>query len=348
VLHRALEIFDELGAGPWSARAATELAGAGDDPGPMHVDDDGLTPDERRVIASAVAGSSVNDIAAATFRSPQSVEHQLATAMRKLGATSREDLRRLFGEAVSEPAPITIALLGTFEVCAGSTVLTPPPGMSSRVVKLVALAGGTLHVDEVAEALWPDAGPGRGRARLRNVLNRHRATSGDVIVRSGEMLTLAPGVEVDVARFRDDVRSVLKGHIADRDAQVRVLRAAVARYRGDLLPDSVYEPWATAPRERLRRDHLLALDRLAELLVEEGDVDGGFAVLDEAIAADPYDEQRYAFAGRLLLAADRRSAAAALVRRARRALQELGLAPSAALLEIERGIHAPRRVGQRG
>ena len=40
-----------------------------------------------------------------------------------------------------------------------------------------------------------------GRRRIRNVLARVRATCGDLVIRIGEALSLAPGIDVDVADF---------------------------------------------------------------------------------------------------------------------------------------------------
>src|SRR3546814_10342141 len=92
-------------------------------------------------------------------------------------------------------------LLGRFVVHRGGEDMTPPAGMAANVVKILAVRGAGVHLDELAEVLWPDSDPGRGRTRLRNVLARIRRASGDIVQRRGESVTLADGVEVDSRRF---------------------------------------------------------------------------------------------------------------------------------------------------
>ncbi len=93
-------------------------------------------------------------------------------------------------------------------------------------------------------------------------------------------------------------------------------RTALARYKGELLPGDRYEPWATAPRERLQRRYLELLDLLAEDAVERGDVDEAIRLLDQAQVAEPLDEERYLRAAELLLFQGRRGSAQSLVERA--------------------------------
>lgn len=241
----------------------------------------------------------------------------------------------------SAPPTVEVSLLGRFAIRGPEGVGSPPPRLAGKLLKVVALQGRPVHVDEVVEVLWPGAEPGRGRARLRNAMNRLRTTAGPLVVRSGDTLSIAPEVLVDVTEFTRGVRAVLENAIDGRQA-IDQARQALARYRGDLLPDSIYEPWTTEARERLRRQRLTLLDRLRELHVANGELDEALAVAEEALAADPAEELRYVRLGRLLLQLERRSAAAAVVRRARAVLAEMGLEPSPALIEVERDIRAPR------
>src|SRR6185437_15089538 len=64
-------------------------------------------------------------------------------------------------------------------------------------------------------------------------------------------------------------------------------RAALAHYRGDLLPDDPYEPWAVAARERLRRHALALLDLCAASAASAGDLDEAVRCLERAIEMAP-------------------------------------------------------------
>src|SRR5215469_719623 len=101
----ALEIFDDLGAGSWARRAATELAATGA-PAPARPACRAsalsrLTPQELQVVRLAGTGLSNRDIGAQMFLSPRTVGYHLYKAFPKLGVTSRGQLARLVAD---EPA----------------------------------------------------------------------------------------------------------------------------------------------------------------------------------------------------------------------------------------------------
>lgn len=101
-LRTALEVFERLGARPWSDRARTELAAAGGPvtehqaPRPV-AEEAGLTPQEYRIVRLAARGLSNRDIAAQLFLSPRTVGYHLYKAYPKLGVVSRGELAALFG-----------------------------------------------------------------------------------------------------------------------------------------------------------------------------------------------------------------------------------------------------------
>jgi DNA-binding CsgD family transcriptional regulator len=96
-LRAALDIFDRLGAGPWSARAAGELRAAGvvmpQSPGRQGPGALGeLTPQELQIVRLAGQGLSNRDIAAQLFLSPRTVGYHLYKAYPKLGVAARSEL----------------------------------------------------------------------------------------------------------------------------------------------------------------------------------------------------------------------------------------------------------------
>ena len=100
-LRGALDTFERLGAAPWADRARGELGAAGGvlpEPGPAPAAVDaraGLTPQESQIVRLAAEGLSNKDIAARLFLSPRTVEAHLRSIFRKLGITSRRQLREL-------------------------------------------------------------------------------------------------------------------------------------------------------------------------------------------------------------------------------------------------------------
>ncbi len=220
-----------------------------------------------------------------------------------------------------------ITLLGGFGVAAGTRPLEPPAGRPSTLVKLLALADGPLPASRVIEELWPGVAETRGQSRLRNLLNRLRTACGDLVLRQGGSLVLAP-CELDARAFEGAAARAIGAPPQERPG---LARTALARHSGELLPDDRYEPWAATARERVRRRFLALLDLLAEDAVERGDVDEAIRLLDEAQAAEPLDEDRYLRAAELLLFQGRRGSARALVERAAAVAAELGLEESSRL-----------------
>jgi DNA-binding NarL/FixJ family response regulator len=97
--------FETLGAAPWAARAATELAAAGARPTarPPARSLDPLTPQELQTARAVAAGQSNAEAAASLYLSRKTVEAHLSRIYRKLGIRSRTDLARIVGASRPEP-----------------------------------------------------------------------------------------------------------------------------------------------------------------------------------------------------------------------------------------------------
>jgi DNA-binding SARP family transcriptional activator/ATP/maltotriose-dependent transcriptional regulator MalT len=236
--------------------------------------------------------------------------------------------------------PATVRVLGGWELTTGGREVGLPPGQGRQLVKLLAVSGGRAVADQVIDALWPDADPDAGRNRLRTVLNRLRSEAGDVIVREGESLALRADVRVDLVEFESDAARALALGTSEPTLAIARARTAIARYRGDVLPEDPYEGWAARPRERARRTMLALLDLCADVAAHRGDLDEMRRVVETTIDLAPYEDERYLRAASVLLQQGRRGAALTVVRRARSALAEIGLEPTARLLALEAKIVA--------
>lgn len=263
---------------------------------------------------------------------PLIVERQAAASLLGLVAATGHPLA--IGLATMT-FPVALRLLGGFAVTRGGRPVDVPPGQGRQLVKLVATAGGRLTADAAMEALWPEADPDASANRLRTVLNRLKDAAGDVVLRDDRQLRLGPDVHTDVQAFSDDARRAMLLAAGGSREAVSAARAALARYGGDLLPGDPYEPWAELPRQRLRNQALSLLDLCAEWAARAEDLDEAVRCLERAIDLAPDEEERYLTAARHLLTQGRRGAARRMVARARVVVEDLGVQPPAALLQLE-------------
>ena len=105
-LRSAIELFDGLGAAPWSEQARRELRASGESiPRRDPTAPEKLTPQELQVALQVAEGRTNRDVAAALFLSPKTVEFHLTRVYRKLNIHSRAELVRLFS---SERAAATL------------------------------------------------------------------------------------------------------------------------------------------------------------------------------------------------------------------------------------------------
>lgn len=156
---------------------------------------------------------------------------------------------------------LAIELLGRFTVAVDDRLVSADAWRSRRaadLVKLLALAPDhRIHRLQVMEALWPESEPEASGTNLRKALHFARLALADErgILNEHGVLVLAPEarVDTDVERFEAaSIRAMESGHLA-------TFHDAADLYRGDLLPDDIYESWTVEPRARLRRRYLDAL-----------------------------------------------------------------------------------------
>ncbi len=236
--------------------------------------------------------------------------------------------------------PMSLAVLGRFELTVGGRTAPLRPGQEAQLLKFVTVSGGRVHCEQAIEALWPEVARSAGRNRLRTVLNRLRAAAGTVLNREGDILVLDEGLQVDVQEFFAEAHRAEALASKDLALATAVARGAMARYRGDLLPDDRYDDWAEKPRQQAKLVMLELLDLCATEAARRDDLDALRRTVERTIEFAPYDDVRYLRAASTLLEQGRRGEALAVVHRARSAFAQLGLGPPRSLLELERSIVA--------
>jgi DNA-binding SARP family transcriptional activator len=216
-------------------------------------------------------------------------------------------------------APATgliVRVLGGSSVHRGIVELRLPVGRSGELVRLLAVSPDGLDVEEVVEALWPEAAPDAGRRHLRHALSRLRTRAGELVRRDGTRLTLGDAW-VDARAFRVAADRAL----AERSEHT--VRLALALWTGTPLPADPFASWAVDVREQLVRRLLRLLDLGADAALARGAPLEAVTLLEDAVAVDPYDTSRHERAARLLEGVGRGGAAERLRAQAARRTAEL-------------------------
>ena len=229
---------------------------------------------------------------------------------------------------------LRIHLLGVFHVGVGSRQVDDTAWRLKRpaaLVKLLALAEGhRLHREQVMDRLWPDLDPKAAAANLRKAVHlARRALDQDEGARwlrsEGDLLALPRDAWVDVHAFESAASD------ARRSGDLKVYRAALELYTGDLLPEDRYEEWVGPWQDELRTEFVALSMELAGLLEARADLEGAVEALRRVVDLDPLNEEAhvrliraYALAGRRRQALDQFARLRTLFDR------ELGVEPSAA------------------
>jgi predicted ATPase/DNA-binding SARP family transcriptional activator len=239
---------------------------------------------------------------------------------------------------------VRIGVLGPLQVRApdGRVVKVGGQRLRALLILLALDAGRAVPANSLIGRLWPDEGPGDAANALQSLVSRLRATLrqaglGEDLIEStaaGYRLAVPPEA-VDAMTFQARARAGGRA-LADGDPRTaaRLLREALAAWRGPALADVADEEFAAAPAARLEElRSTAALDRIeADLALGEGD--GLIGELRAITTADPLAERPRVLLMRALAAAGRQADALAVYTQARDVLaDQLGMDPSAQLQE---------------
>lgn len=240
---------------------------------------------------------------------------------------------------------LRINLFGGFRVTVGGSPVAPESWSRrapAALVKLLALAPGhRLRREQITDTLWPDFDPPAAAANLRKALHAarrilHIEGDADLILSVNDLLCLpSDGISVDVSEYWLLVAAARRGRDVDAYA------AAIDLYGGGLLPEDLYEDWASAPRTELHVDWLALVEEYAGLLESAGDLNAAARAVQRLVTVDPFGEKGHVWLMRLYALAGRRDEARRQYARLRDLLaDELGAEPSAEAQRLHEEIRA--------
>ena len=142
---------------------------------------------------------------------------------------------------------------------------------------------------EVAEALWPGKTESKASSSFHTTLYRLRKNVGGELVESANRryyLRNEFRIEYDLDQYRRHASEALE--LDSKEA----CRRAASLYGGEFLT-GFDSPWIDDTRQALHTDHLLLLQRAAELSLSEGDVEGATRFYTAMTEHEPYSESAW-------------------------------------------------------
>src|SRR3954466_12634895 len=143
---------------------------------------------------------------------------------------------------------VTLTLLGGFAASVDGVGVPDSAWRLKKareIVKLLALASGNrLHREVAMDVLWPQLAPSAAANNLNQAVHvARRALGPETIALRDEVLSLAAEVDVEILeRAAEAARRLRTGS---------AYSAALALYRGELLPENRYDDWTDARRGEL-------------------------------------------------------------------------------------------------
>ncbi len=189
--------------------------------------------------------------------------------------------------------------------------------------------------DRLIDELWAERPPPTAAKILQNAVSQLRKALGD-----GRLLTRPPGYVLRVEPGELDLEQF--DRLAERGragGDARLLREALELWRGEPLADLRDEPFVQRAALQLEEARLAVLEDRIDADLREGRDAELVPELERLIGKDPLRERPYAQLMLALYRAGRQGDALETYQRARATLsEELGLAPSEKLQELERKI----------
>lgn len=268
------------------------------------------------------------------------------------GALAPAASRRLLPGTWCEPEPPTVELrlLGTPMVLHDGRDIGHPDWERARVRELclhLALVTSSAR-DQIASRLWPDlAREAAGRnlrvtlSYLLNVLDPGRAKGGASPLLDDAAGTLAlassPRLRIDVRDTTLLAELIVAGAAAgDQPVVARAARRLVRLPDGDLLGGSASGEWIEQA-DRARGEQVIRASLAGgPALLRAGHAELAEALVERGLGQDPWAERLHQVVIRARLAVDDLDGARRALRRAQRALDELGVRPEPATLELAR------------
>lgn len=230
-------------------------------------------------------------------------------------------------------------ILGPLEVWDGDKAIELGGNRQRSVLALLA-----IHVGEVVPSerlityIWGESPPPTAATSLQNAISQLRKSLGADAVQ-----TRAPGYALQAERGAVDARRfeelLTEARGAEPDRRIRLVREALALWRGPPLADFAYEPFAQNEAGRLEELRLSAVEERIEAELELGGAAELTSELESLVRENPLRERPRGQYMLALYRSGRQAEALQAYQETRRMLvEELGIEPTPALQQLHASI----------
>jgi DNA-binding SARP family transcriptional activator len=260
----------------------------------------------------------------------------------RVGRSAAHGARRV--TAQDDLIGVEARLLGQFELLVTGQPVPHWRGNRGRMLLAFLLLhrARPLTRDELPGAFWPDAAPDVVRNRLHVVLYGLRrdlraVCEHPIVVHGRRGFSLHPGINLwpDTEAFGEALAVARKAPSGSQEGALAWYETAIDMYRGELLEDARYKEWALLGRERLRLQHLEALDHVARLRFAAGRYTDCLDVCQRLIPGDLCREEMHRLVMRCYARLNQPHLAVRQYQQCERHLRdELGIEPAEAARQL--------------
>lgn len=198
-----------------------------------------------------------------------------------------------------------------------------------------------LHREQIVDLLWTDQEPEAAANNLHKTVHAARralepdVNSGNdshfILTKEGQIILTAPNeLWIDAVEFEKLSSAALK---SNDDA--KACENALALYAGDLLPEDLYEDWASEKREYLRTTYRKLLQKLTAIYESKMQFEQSAEIARKLVSFDELDEDAHRSLMRLYALGGNRQQAVKQFEVCRAVLRkELGVEPERGTREL--------------
>jgi DNA-binding SARP family transcriptional activator len=208
----------------------------------------------------------------------------------------------LEGYVMDASQVLKVNMLGEFSLSYGGKSVNDQNNRAKKLWSLleylIAFRDKEVAQEEIIELLWPEDDIEDPANTLKTLLHRARSLVGEIgFPNTKELIKYRRGtyswstcfpIQVDTEEFEKLLENAKSAE--DEETKLNHLLAALNIYKGDFLPRSSGELWATTICEYYHSRYIRAVHEVVDILSDAGRHPEIISICNRATSIDPYDE----------------------------------------------------------